>query len=121
MKGKLSILLLGSFFSLGVFANSSAYERLYQDSIINDAEIAGDLAKAGKHTDCHMMAMGTFPVEMQNALYAAADQTNDYAQSRSVFNKLVAAEMSAGDDRKAAIDAIIAEAQALAESCWSDA
>ncbi len=36
MKGKLSIFLLGSIFSLGVFADSSAYERLYQDSTIGD-------------------------------------------------------------------------------------
>ncbi len=120
MKGKLFIFLLGSVFSLGVLADSTAYERLYQGSIINNPEISGDLEKAGQHADCHMVAMGVFPVEMQSALYTTATQTNDYQQSRDAFNQLVAAEMVAGGDRKTAIEAVIDEAQSLAESCLSD-
>ncbi len=119
MLSKKSFLVFGLsvFSSFSWSSSSSAYEQLFQDHIINDPRVNGDIEKAQAYTDCHMSAMAIFPQVMQLAAYKTADQTGSYEQARADFTKLIGLEMTAKDERKTVINALIEESKAIGEAC----
>ncbi len=121
IKNRIILFLVSGLLSNVVLANSStAYERLYQDSIINTPEVSGNLAKAQAYTDCHLMALGAFPEMIQQAVFKISEETNDYAIARKKFSELVALEMAADDQRKQTINDILTESRAIGEACLAD-
>ncbi len=114
-------LLIGALLSLmssvALAADSSSYARLYQDTIINDARVNGDLAKAQAFTDCHLTAIGVFPTAIQNALYQTATDTNDFTAARKALSEAMVLEMASSDEAKANIAAQIAQGEGMVEAC----
>lgn len=80
--------------------DEATYDQLFQDTIIRDANINGDLSKAETYTDCHMSAIGAFSDSLQGEVFKVARDTNSYADARSLFSKLIVLEMAADGERK---------------------
>ncbi|MFL0803682.1 MAG: hypothetical protein K6L81_08175 [Agarilytica sp.] len=114
-------IIMGVFLSLlGSMAfaeDATTYASLYQASIIDDERVNGDAAKAEAFTDCHMMALGAFPEAMQNEAFRVANASHNYDEARTAFSTLAANEMTASDERKAVIAAIIAKSKSLGDAC----
>ncbi len=115
------IILVGTLLSLlssvALATDSSSYARLYQDTIINDERVNGDLAKAQAFTDCHLTAIGVFPTAIQNALYQTATDTNDFAAARKALSEAMVLEMASSEEAKANIAAQIAQGEGMVEAC----
>ncbi len=113
------ILLVGMLLlsSTAFAVDSSVYAGLYQDTIINNDEVQGDLAKAQAFTDCHMTAIGIFPAAIQNALYQTATDTNDFAAARKALSEAMVLEMASSEEAKANISAQIAQGEGMVEAC----
>lgn len=109
------------FVSGGALAlnDSTSYAQLFQDTIINDAKVNGDLAKAEAYTDCHLTALGAFPEAVQNEIYNVASESNSYTDARAAFSKLVVLEMAAGEAQKAAITGMIEQAKLMGKVCMA--
>lgn len=108
------LLVSGSAFALN---DSATYAQLFQDSIINNAKVNGDLAKAEAYTDCHLTALGSFPESVQNEVYNVASETNSYSDARAAFSKLIVLEMAYGEAQKVAITGMIEQAKSVGEAC----
>lgn len=121
MKNRLWGFIAGSVLSVPAFADASIYQTLYQDSIMNNVGVNGDPVKAQQYSDCHVAAMGAFPIAMQDVLFKTASETHDYQQARDAFNQLIVIEMAAGGERERAILSIIEASTSLSESCALDA
>ncbi len=101
------ILLVGMLLmsSTAFATDASVYAGLYQDTIINNDEVKGDLAKAQAFTDCHMTAIGIFPAAIQNALYQTATDTNDFVAARNALSEAMVLEMARSEEAKTNIAA----------------
>ncbi len=116
------ILLMSALFLLGSATHAedaSTYAGLFQDGVLTDERVNGDMAKAEAFTDCHMMALGAFPEVMQNEAFRVANTTHSYDEVRTAFSHLAANEMTSSDERKAAIQSVIAENKSLGDACLS--
>ncbi len=112
--------LLSLLGSIAFAEDASTYANLYQNHIIDDERVNGDMAKAEAFTDCHMIALGAFPEAMQTEAFRVANTTHNYDEARTAFSRLAANEITASDERKAAITAItaiIAESKSLGDAC----
>ncbi len=103
--------------SVAFAEDSSVYASLFQNDILADERVNGDMAKAEAFTDCHMMALGAFPEVMQDEAFRVANATHSYDEARTAFSHLAAKEITASEERKAAITAIIAESKSLNGAC----
>ncbi len=109
--------LLSLMGSMAFAEDASTYANLFQSSIIDDERVNGDIAKAEAFTDCHMMALGVFPESMQNEAFRVANATHSYDEARTAFSHLAAKEITASDERKAAIQSVIDESKSLSDAC----
>ncbi|MFL0810483.1 MAG: hypothetical protein K6L76_08720 [Agarilytica sp.] len=119
-----NILIAGTLFLVSVSAysesNKAVYKRLYQNSVMTDSRVNDDPKNAKKLMRCHMKALAVFPVAMQKTAFQVAGTTQNYDEAKNAFFQMSVDEMAISEHRKAEMNALIAQSNAVGEACMAD-